>query len=379
MKITFRGGFGEKGRTCVEVDAGGARFLLDCGIDTAASGAARTPDIDAAALARLDAIFITHAHEDHVAAIGWALAHGFRGRVLMTRETREEMGAILAAYADAHETRLALDWPVATFEPGETIRMGEARVTSGRSGHAVGGVWFRVEEGGTSLLHCGDVVPHSSVLAMDALAPSDVILFDASYGADPVPTRDRVAAIRDWLRRHRACLLPTPLLGRSIELLALIEGPLAIHESMRLSMAKQIAPDWLHEGLAEELRARLDAACDWRSGDPFPDRPLLVHDAMGLGGPSADAIPAALRQDLPILFTGHLPAGSPGAEARKAGRADWLRLPTHPTWDETLALIKACGARVAIPHSTDAAALHAVSEAAPPGLLRPRHGETLDF
>lgn len=375
MKLTFRGGFGEKGRTCLQVEAGGALFLLDCGVNTSARGqAGYYPDMTPDVLGRCEAILISHAHEDHVAALGWAIAKGFRGGVMMTRETQADMGGVLAAYAMEDETRLALSHPIETFAAGETLTLGAGRIATGRSGHAVGGVWFHVSDDSASLLYCGDVVPHSAVLAMDAPPQADAILFDASYGVDPAPMATRLAAIRDWLARHPRCLLPTPLIGRSLELLALVDGPIAIHDSMRASMAQQIAPDWLRPGMAETLRARLAAARDWRNGEAFPDRPLLVHDAMGLGGPSADAIPQALDRGLPILFTGHLPDGSPGFAARRAGRADWLRLPTHPTWNETLALIAQSGADIAIPHSTDEAALDAIMAQRVPEILRPAHG-----
>jgi glyoxylase-like metal-dependent hydrolase (beta-lactamase superfamily II) len=381
MRLSFHGGFGEKGRTSLAVEGGGVRLLLDAGIDTSSTGPARYPAIAPHELARLDAILVTHAHEDHIAALGWCLAHGFSGRILMTPETLADRDACLADYAEPAHAALAVAAPVETFRAGETLRFGDLAVASGRSGHAVGGVWFRVaDRHGASALYCGDTVPHSAVFAMDPPPRSDVVLFDASYGDDAVPASDRAAAIRAFVAgRQEPCLLPVPLIGRSVELLAILDGPLAIHRGLREALNAQVADrSWLRDGTGPDLARRLAAARDWADGEPFPDVPLLVHDAMGLGGPSVAAIARALRESVPILLTGHLPTGSPGHKALAAGRADWIRLPTHPTWPDTLAMIAACRPVWATGHSCPFHVMEALAEGGPDALRAVRVGDTLD-
>jgi glyoxylase-like metal-dependent hydrolase (beta-lactamase superfamily II) len=381
MRLRFHGGFGEKGRTSLAVEGGGVRLLLDVGIDTAGTGPARYPAISPRELARIDAILVTHAHEDHIAALGWCLAHGFAGRILMTPETLADRDACLADYAEPAHAALALAAPVETFRAGETLRLGGLAVETGRSGHAVGGVWFRLlDERGASALYCGDTVPHSPVLAMDPPPPSDVILFDASYGGDAVPTQERAAAIRAHVAaRPGPCLLPVPLVGRPIELLALLDAPIAIHHGLRESLCAQIANRaWLREDVGADLARRLTAACDWADGEPFPNFPLLVHDAMGLSGPSVAAIGRAVEEAVPILFTGHVPEGSPGHRALAAGHAHWIRLPTHPTWPDTLAMIAACRPAWATGHSCPIEVMEALAAAAPGVLRTVQVGETVE-
>ena len=87
MRLMLHGGFAEKGRTCVGIEVDGYRLLLDTGVKTSATGGDYYPAISAAALRATDAIVITHAHEDHVAALGWCIARGFRGRIFMTAES----------------------------------------------------------------------------------------------------------------------------------------------------------------------------------------------------------------------------------------------------------------------------------------------------
>jgi hypothetical protein len=169
------------------------------------------------------------------------------------------------------------------------------------------------------------------------------------------------------------------MIGRSVELLALLPAPLAVHRALRAPLQAQIADAaWLHAGLKVRLAERLAAARDWSEDEPFPPLPLLVHDAMGLGGPSREAIPRALREGVPILLTGHLPAGSPGERALGAGQAAWIRLPTHPTWPETLALLDAVRPRLATGHSCPLTVMADLARHRPDVLATVRVGEEID-
>ena len=57
MRLILYGGFGEKGRTCVGVESGGYRLLLDAGVKTSARGRADYyPAIAPDALRAIDAI-----------------------------------------------------------------------------------------------------------------------------------------------------------------------------------------------------------------------------------------------------------------------------------------------------------------------------------
>ncbi|MBN9061678.1 MAG: hypothetical protein BGP06_20990 [Rhizobiales bacterium 65-9] len=357
MKLTLHGGVGEKGRTCVGIEQDDFRLLLDVGVNTSAPRDSDRyyPAISSDRLATIDAILITHAHEDHAAALGWCVQRGFKGRVFMSAAARDELDATLAGYATPAGREAVKTIRIESIEAGDNLSLGPFVLKTGRSGHVVGGVWCHVSADARSVLYCGDVVPASPVLAMDAPPACDLILIDASYGDDNVPSALRSAAVRDWVRaRPEGSVLPTPLSGRSLELLAVIEGPIAVHASMRAPLAAQIAArGWLAPGAADRLSARLAQTQSWEEGKPLPRAALLCHDGMGLEGPSRAALERAEHEGRPVLLTGHLPAGSPGQRMRAAGKADWLRLPTHPTLAENIALIEASGATRALAHSCD--------------------------
>ncbi|WP_377842959.1 MBL fold metallo-hydrolase [Bosea sp. UC22_33] len=381
MKLTVHGGIGEKGRTCIGVEHGGTRLLLDVGVDTSARGAAYHPAITRAELERIDAIIVTHAHEDHVAALGWCLANGFPGRILMTAESAVETDATLAAYATSQERALAKEANVEIIAPGADFALGPIAISTGRSGHVVGGIWCHLSAGGRSLGYCGDVVPDSPVFAMDALPPCDLLLVDASYGPDRIPAAERGSAITRWLATHpQGAVLPTPLSGRSIELIGLIETPIAIHPSMREALAQQIAaPAWLKPGAANVLSARFAEALLWEEGQPLPAAALLVDDGMGLAGPSKAALAQARRERHPVLLTGGIPKGSPADLMLAAGKADWLRFPTHPTLPENIALAAASGAGRILAHSCDAATAALLAADIPKLVTGMKPGDTIEI
>src|SRR4029077_13888646 len=97
-----------------------------------------------------------------------------------------------------------------------------------------GCVWCSLDDGRVRLNYCGDIVPSSRVFAMDPLPRAEAIVIDASYGDDTATVRERSVEIAGWIAAHpQGSVLPTPLCGRSAELLALVEGPLALAPGMR--------------------------------------------------------------------------------------------------------------------------------------------------
>jgi len=360
MRIVLYGGFAEKGRTCVGVESAGYRVLLDAGVMTSARGADYHPSIGAEALRTQDAIVLAHAHEDHVAALGFCIANGFHGRIFMTPETARESGAILADYAEPAHAALAR---AATIEPlpvgPNALALGPFTVSTGRSGHIVGGVWCALDDGRTRLVYCSDVAPAGPVFAYDPIPRCDALIIDASYADDATSVAERAADVAAWIgARAQGCVLPTPLFGRSAELLAIVPEPIALAPGMRDALSKQIAAaDWLIDGMAARLRARLARASDHDGQSALPRAALLCHDGMGMSGSSPAILAIARASAHPALFTGHIPGGTPGERMMRDGLASWIRLPTHPTLPENVALCAAAAPALVLGHSCDAAAL----------------------
>jgi glyoxylase-like metal-dependent hydrolase (beta-lactamase superfamily II) len=246
MRLHLYGGFGEKGRTCLGVEVDGYRLLLDAGVKTSARGADYYPAITADELRATDAIVITHAHEDHVAALGWCIAGGFRGRLLMTAGTGREVDLFLEAYADASHRRAARKFAREDLPVGATIALGPLQLIAGRSGHVSGGVWCTVADGRHTLGYCGDVVPASEVFGRSAAALRRVVR--RPYGDDDV-TAQRAKDARLGARARpglRAADAAQWALGGAAGDRA---GAIALSQGMRQALQLQIAdPAWLAEG-----------------------------------------------------------------------------------------------------------------------------------
>ncbi len=351
MKLTLHGGFGEKGRTSLSVEHRGYTILLDCGIN-ASSRAGYYPAISDAMLSRINALIVTHAHEDHIGAVGWCILHGFGGRLFLTAEAREGADAIWSEYAAPEECERALQYSHELFSVGRELRLGPFRITSGRSGHIAGGFWCHLSDGLKSILHCGDVAPNSPIFPMDRLPRCGLLVIDASYGCDDVTGAERAAAICAFTQAHPASILPVPLMGRSLELFSLLGQPLALAPGMRQALTAQLRQtDWIAPGLAGRLFELIGRSADWTLHDPWPDRPLLCHDGMGIGGPAHEILKRAAADNHATLFTGHLPHGSPGERMLADRKASWHRFPTHPTLSENLAIVEACQPELVLGHS----------------------------
>jgi Cft2 family RNA processing exonuclease len=382
MRIVLHGGFGEKGRTCVAVESRGFRLLLDAGVKTSARGTVDyEPRIADDEIAATDAIVVTHGHEDHAAALGWCLERGFRGPVYMTPATRRDAELALADYGGpGHVARLrAAD--VRPLAVGTGIAIGPLQVVAGRSGHVEGGVWCAVDDSRVRFLYCGDVVPASSVFRMDPVPACDVAALDASYGDDATPSSARAAQVRDWIRRHpQGCALPTPLYGRSLELLAILPAPVALAPGMRDALAAQLRDrSWLLEQAGDVLARRLAEASDWHEGEPLPRAALICHDGMGMAGPARTILEACVRTGQPALFTGHLPERTLAHDMAQRGNGAWIRLPTHPTLPENLAIAATSRASVLLGHSCERAVLAGLAKHLPALRTDAATGDRLEF
>lgn len=354
MLIDLYGGFGEKGRTSVGISSG-SRLLFDAGIKVGTKGRDYYPAIAEHDVARLDAVFISHAHEDHIGALSWLRASGFQGTFYMTRETFDDAEGMLRQYADPshQQTHPLKGAAIEIFKPGETIQIGGSEVSSGRSGHVAGGVWFSITTASKRAVYCADVVPNSEVFVMDPLPQCDIVILDASYGGDPISAKDRIGQIADFIKDHSGKLvIPVPLSGKPLELMAILPGPFAIHQDMRASLMAQIeVHDAVSIETARNLRAKLAGAADWHEGTLLPDCPLMTFDGMGSAGPSIESLRQAVSEGAPVLLTGHVPDNTPAQAMLEKKLATWIRLPTHPTLSENFELWRDAGKPLALGHS----------------------------
>ena len=187
---------------------------------------------------KLDAVFVSHLHEDHMAMIPYLVKRGYSGPIYMTRPTRElgvkqwikwarifeEDGRNLYGITDAVNAEKL----IREIRYGDVIEIGELRITVGLAGHALGSTYFMIEEKkGKKLLYLADVNKGSHVLR-DFEEPEtrpDVMIINASYGdtiIDTEATKKKLAEILGHILPKGSVLFPVTPTGRAQETLMIL-------------------------------------------------------------------------------------------------------------------------------------------------------------
>ena len=182
MKLNVWGGAGEHGRSAYLLSGDRTHILMDCGVKK--EGAGEYPLIEPELISTLDAVLLSHAHEDHSVAIPLLYKMGYQGEVWTTRETREQLDTYFRSWRSNME-RAGHELPYEETDV-KSIRYryleDEAKsgiwfemvpglhVLWGRSGHLAGSVWFALELEGKRIFYSGDYTSESMLLQEDCAA-----------------------------------------------------------------------------------------------------------------------------------------------------------------------------------------------------------------
>lgn len=288
IELQIWGGAGESGRSCYFIRKGNTRILLDCGVKKEGNG--EYPLLDAEEVKQLDAVFVSHAHEDHAIALPLLYQQGYRGKVYTAKPTMEQLPMYVRSWHSYVSARHA-DLPYSTedqeqvrFEPIENL--GEAlswielspflQFCWGRSGHMPGAMWFLIRIEGNVVFYSGDYTAESEILMHDlpqvtqqlTFPGIDLALLDAAYGAEEYTQqywKETLIASMERLRYSEGTtLLPLPLYGRSQELLIILkeafpEVQLVVEQSI-MSAFKEYARwgNWLRPGVVQQMNCLLE-------------------------------------------------------------------------------------------------------------------------
>lgn len=249
------------------VELGGVRALIDAGIaqgEDARDWALPEPARD------VDAIVLTHAHNDHVGSLPALLAGGFEGPIFGTPATHEiarvvlmdalrlndapasERVEVLARF-DAQKRRVAYD---------ETFELGAGLSACFReAGHILGSASVELRSNESRVIVSGDLGrPDSPLLrdyheAWERGRPVDLVVMESTYGdGEHRLSHDDVSAaleriLKDAIARGGHMLVPAFAIGRTQTLLwhlnALVEAgripevPVAIDTPMGLEITER--------------------------------------------------------------------------------------------------------------------------------------------
>ncbi|MBS6955683.1 MAG: MBL fold metallo-hydrolase [Enterocloster asparagiformis] len=371
--VASLGGSGEEARNCFLVESGGRAILLDCGVRREALGAVDRvyPAVTENIAARLDAVFLSHAHEDHVAALPYLYELGYRGPVYGTGETIRLAGGFMKKWAD-YVTSAGGTLPFSGEAVGRIkfcpLSLGPQiidgiHVVAGRSGHMLGSCWLQFEFGDKTLLYTGDMALDGRLLATDLPPQSDAAVIDCAYAGRVMSQDGQYGALLQRVRQAVAAggkvLLPVPPNGRGSDILLYLCGHLAdvtiYAEANVVSLCGELLQKrrWLREGAGGSINAVSleDGQARMRALSADGPAVYLTGDGM-MSGPTAAVYFEALKgaAENCILITGHTAEGALGskifdpafcAQAGMTAAAERLTIKVHLDNQDVIALNQA--------------------------------------
>jgi Cft2 family RNA processing exonuclease len=232
--LSFRalGGAGEVGGSSHLLDFGATRVLVDAGIKPDGRGPL-APNFGK--LEGLDAAVVTHAHLDHCGALPLLVRDKPGVPIYCTPPSAKlivsalndhaAMGGGVAGGAPIHEVKKRLV-PVPF---GQSITVGDARVTLTESGHILGAASVLINSGPATVFHTGDICMEDHFSIPSARLPEvrdiDLLIMEATL-ADQKPQpfsesiKKMVEVINETtLQREGIVLIPTYALGQAQEII----------------------------------------------------------------------------------------------------------------------------------------------------------------
>ena len=250
----------EIGANSYYLEAGGRRLVLDSGMHPKFEGEEALPNWKALGHRRLDAIIVSHSHQDHVGTLPVLMRRQPHARVFMTEPTteigsvllhnsvnvmtrqREEFGTTLYPLFTHRETDRAADrWQSCALRQAYTLSGERAPASEADSvtveffdaGHVLGSAGILIRTEGRTLFYTGDVNFDDQTIAEAAVFPEgkiDILIMECTRGDTPVPAtwsraseEQRLAhAIENAFARGGCVLIPVFALGKTQEVLAIL-------------------------------------------------------------------------------------------------------------------------------------------------------------
>jgi len=381
--LSSLGGSGENGRNCHLIETAEGIILLDCGVKREIIGetVGFYPDLTPEIVSRIRMVFLSHCHEDHVAALPLLYHLGYTGKVYGTAETVKETAGFMKKWMDFVAKKQGVlpftqeDFEAVSFE---TIALGGeqevdgVRFTTGRSGHVLGGTWYVFDLCGKKILYTGDMCLQPASMGVDIPEACDASIMNGAYAGRVMHQEEQFETLLDSVQKTvnqgGKVLLPIPPKGRGIDIALFLDkrlegGTIYLEEAVVTSMhALAQKTEWLQEGFTTDLSDRVvilrtdeDRAAALKAAGSAA---YITPDGMITTDLSVTYLDA-LKGDAAnkVIITGHAAQGTPGAgvldEAYRTANGvkaagEKIVFKVHMDDDDIFFLCKHTGARQAI-------------------------------
>jgi metallo-beta-lactamase family protein len=269
MKLKFLGAAGTVTGSNFLLEArDGTQIMVDCGLQQGGYYAEKTNFEPFAFDAKnIKAVFITHAHLDHIGRIPKLIHEGFVGKVYSSAPTRDfaeimllDSQHIVGAeaeregkenfYTTENLEKLVRVWTPVQYH--EEVVIGPFSVTLYDAGHILGSSFIAIEADGKRVVFSGDLgnSPAPIIKPTEPLVDADYCVMESTYGnrihEDASKREGELEdAIEDTVRNKGVLLIPAFAMERTQELLMhmnnlveqgrvprvpiFLDSPLAIH------------------------------------------------------------------------------------------------------------------------------------------------------
>uniref|UniRef100_A0A3B0N9A1 Cleavage and polyadenylation specificty factor, subunit, putative n=1 Tax=Theileria annulata TaxID=5874 RepID=A0A3B0N9A1_THEAN len=260
VRITVLGAGCEVGRSCVYVERDNSCLMFDCGLHPALSGVGALPVFEAVDISKVEVCLVTHFHLDHCGAVPYLLSKTkFNGRILMTPASKSICHLLWTDYArmeqlltvktifddddgmdelvcgsglySFEDVEYALD-RIETIDFHQEFTVNDIKISCYRAGHVLGACMFLVEIDGVRILYTGDYSVEKDKHLPSAEIPSTnvhLLISESTYGIRVHEERSQremrfLHVVMDIIMREGKCLLPVFALGRSQEILLILDN-----------------------------------------------------------------------------------------------------------------------------------------------------------
>jgi Cft2 family RNA processing exonuclease len=346
--LSFPGGT-TIGNSSVLVKTGETRILLDYGSDPFERLPMWSPDID-----MVDAVFITHAHHDHVGGIlSLYFRDGFNGPWYVFEETRRLAELALRDCVKINTLKFGRSSRLANADVGkimsrcrilnhgESVKVGDdVRVKTYRAGHVPGSCQYLVSTGDTSVLYTGDFNFRKSFSVEEMEIPEEedrlsvgAVITEGTYAfRDEESFVDAYTAKDELLSKIRnsgnfPVLLPVLSLGRAQEVLHALSGTEFRVGVFGLALKMTIA---CGKAYSDNIVFVDDIPLEEVKKDDYE---VIVSSSGCLqGGPSKVFFENREWQPVNTILTGYIFPGTPARQI--AGELEKVRYSAHSSHDD---------------------------------------------
>ncbi|MCL4340719.1 MAG: MBL fold metallo-hydrolase [Candidatus Thermoplasmatota archaeon] len=231
MKIKFLGGAEEVGRLAIKVEEKNTSFMVDYGV------VPEKPPEYPLPYEKVDGIFITHAHLDHIGAVPVCYQNDLPtlNATAMTASSMRPLleDSVKIMNLEGYPARFNRDdisslfSCINTVEYGKSTDVGNLRATPYTAGHIPGSSMWKFENS-SSLLVTGDLYTGDTNLLNGAKAvKADTLVVESTYAGKNHEPRDVVvdrlrSRIREVVDNGGKVILPSFALGRTQELIMIV-------------------------------------------------------------------------------------------------------------------------------------------------------------